>query len=233
MHNVRNIMYIVSLSSFTAGYACAISDCIKKYFYNKMNYPTHFFDYLEISFLSINQLLSLNDTDIDFLHINEDKNLIIKRESDTTVSFNNFDKMISHHDLKNNFNFFEYEKFLDKYIRRYKRLIDLIKKENKIFFIRHGNELIESVQFFFQKIQLKNKNLLFYFIHIGRKEDKIDFFVNDKRYIFVDIESLIEPYKKYNDDCYFKMLELNWKVIYNIIQKRCTIEENNSLNYYG
>ena len=52
-------MKIISLSSNTAGYACAIACIIKNKYYNN-NYKTNFFDYLEISFTSIIQLLSLS-----------------------------------------------------------------------------------------------------------------------------------------------------------------------------
>ncbi len=232
MFYVRNIMHIISLSSFTAGFACGVSDSIKKYFYNK-SCETQFFDYLEVSLSAINQLLSLNGNDVDFINISND--FFINKNNHTSVSFNNFDKMISHHDLIANFNFSDYEKLLDKYIRRYKRLINIIQKENKIFFIRHGGESKEAVQMFFEKIQIINPNLNFYFIHIGEECHKLD--ISDllhynKKYVFVNIQTLEEPFKNYNEDSYFKMLELNWKVIYSVIQNRCSYEETNQLKYY-
>ena len=57
-------MKIISLSSSIAGPACAVAKSIKKYFYNN-NYQTNMFDYLEISFLSILQILYLDKDDIN------------------------------------------------------------------------------------------------------------------------------------------------------------------------
>ncbi len=232
MFYVRNIMYIISLSSFTAGFACGVSDSIKKYFYNK-SCQTQFFDYLEVSLSAINQLLSLNGNDVDFININ--KEFFVNKNNHTSVSFSNFDKMISHHDLDAEFKFCDYEKFLDKYIRRYKRLIEIINNENKIFFVRYGGESIKSVEMFFEKVNLINKSLTFYFIHIGEEVDKLDIYDSNinKKYVFVNINSLTEPFKTYNEDSYFKMLELNWKVVYTIIQNRCSYEETNQLKYYN
>ena len=49
-------MKIISLSSKRAGYACAVASSVKKYFYGDSKI-TDLFDYLEISFKSINQFL--------------------------------------------------------------------------------------------------------------------------------------------------------------------------------
>jgi arsenate reductase-like glutaredoxin family protein len=57
-------MKIISLSSYHAGPACAVSVSIKKYFYNN-NTITNIFDYLEISLESINTLISISPVDID------------------------------------------------------------------------------------------------------------------------------------------------------------------------
>ena len=56
-------MKIISLSAGIAGPACAIATSIKKYFYNGSK-QTDMFDYLEISLLSIIQILSLNSDNL-------------------------------------------------------------------------------------------------------------------------------------------------------------------------
>ena len=54
-------MKIISLSSNIAGPACAVAVSIKKYYNN--NYKTNFFDFLEVSLLSIIQVLQTEDID--------------------------------------------------------------------------------------------------------------------------------------------------------------------------
>jgi hypothetical protein len=64
-------MKIISLSANIAGFACAIASSIKKYFYNN-NYITNIFDYLELSIISINQFLLLNEEDIQYINFEDD-----------------------------------------------------------------------------------------------------------------------------------------------------------------
>ena len=71
-------MKIISLSALIAGPACAIATSIKKYFY-KNNYITNIFDYLELSIISINQFLLLEENDI----ISNDRILEIKSTLDS------------------------------------------------------------------------------------------------------------------------------------------------------
>ena len=116
-------MKIISLASDIAGPACAIATSIKKYFYNN-NYETNIFDFLEITLKDINKLLDNYDISfVENLHLT--KNNIHK----SSVTFNNFDKIISHHDLPEEYNENDLKNFKEKYIRRYNRLFNCIKNE--------------------------------------------------------------------------------------------------------
>jgi hypothetical protein len=92
-------MKIISLSSSTAGPACAIATSIKKYFYNN-NYRTNIFDFLELSLLSIIQMLELDDIE---KNINNNHLIIDNVNNTKSVEFKNFDKIISHHDLSKDY----------------------------------------------------------------------------------------------------------------------------------
>ena len=122
-------MKIISLSSSIAGPACAIGLCIKKHFYDN-NYQTNMFDYLEISLLSIIQILYLKNDDINYLH--ENNEVFINPVGNNSVIFKNFNHIISHHDLKLNYSEEDYKDFIDKYKRRYHRLMEYINTEDKI-----------------------------------------------------------------------------------------------------
>jgi hypothetical protein len=161
-------MKIISLSSSVAGPACAIATSIKKYFYNN-NYITNIFDYLEISLTSILEILRMQVNDIQYLSHNNfiEKNI----DNNYSVTFRNFNKIISHHDLKNNYTNEDYINFIEKYKRRYFRLLNDIYNEKIIFFIRYGNEEIGEICEFIELIKLLNSNLHFYFIQILNNKD--------------------------------------------------------------
>ena len=118
-------MKIISLSYDEAGYACAIGSAIKR----KYNNVTNFFDYLVVDMKTINNILQLKDLNMllnnfNYEHVNNHKNTVVK--------WNNFDKLISYHDLKEVYNEIELKNFTKKYMRRYFRLIN--DKYNMLFY---------------------------------------------------------------------------------------------------
>ena len=217
-------MKIISLSANIAGPACAIACSIKQKFYNN-NYVTNMFDYLEISLTSIIQILLLKSGDINYLHLN---NEFLKNKNDkTSVKFLNFNNIISHHDLNDNFTDNDYNNFIEKYKRRYYRLINDIKNENKIFFIRYGIEDINTINLFINTVKNLNPNLNFYFINI----------INDKTYnnIYIDYENyyLINYYNpsQIDEDLFYKTLKYDWKNVYDYIYKKLFDYEKDNINY--
>jgi hypothetical protein len=224
-------MKIISLSSSIAGPACAIGISIKKYFYNN-NYKTNIFDYLEISFLSIIQLLNMKYDDIEFL---SDNNYIEKNnDGKYTVKFKNFDKIYSHHDLNDNYSEKDYEEFIEKYKRRYKRFINYIKNENKIFFIRYGIEDFNEIELFINTVKNINSNLAIFFINVFYDENKKNNIINNSFYnlkniYFYNFYETIDKNLKYSENLFDKTIEYNWKDIYNIIYDK--LEENDKKNF--
>ena len=94
-------MRIISLSSDIAGPACAISSCINTY--SKNNYPTNIFDYLEISLLSIIEILKIKTETLNIDNkLRGDNEINLNKDNKNSVKFNNFNKIISHHDLQEN-----------------------------------------------------------------------------------------------------------------------------------
>ena len=216
-------MKIISLSSNTAGYACAIACIIKNKYYNN-NYKTNFFDYLEISFTSIIQLLSLENSSIN--NILSSKNIFSNRDSKKTVLFDNFDKIYSHHDLIENYSDNDFNIFIQKYERRYNRLINDIKNEDKLFFIRHEIENEEQIKLFFKKINEINPNLHIYFINTYFDEniDSTIFYSEEliKNYNFIPInfKNIIPEKSNYNDDFFLRTFEYNWDHVFGIINQK-------------
>ena len=208
-------MKIISLSASVAGHACAISQCIKKYFYNN-NCQTNIFDYLEISLLSINQILYLNMNDINYLH--ENNEIVSNIDGNKSVRFKNFDKIISHHDLKENYTDEDYCNFIKKYQRRYYRLYENIKTEDKIFFIRYGFETEILIETFMKKINEINPQLIVYFINVNcdKNNEIINYNINNYYYInFYINENII-----YDNNLFNQTFQYNWNIIYDLIRTK-------------
>ena len=145
IYKYKYIMKIISLSSSIAGPACSVACSIKKHYYNN-NYKTNIFDYLEISLIGVIQVCLLDDEQIEYLSNN---NIITSnKDGNKSVQFANFDKMISHHDLPENYSDEDYKNFIDKYIRRFRRFMNDIMTEDSIYFIRYGYELEDDIKLF-------------------------------------------------------------------------------------
>lgn len=189
----------ISLSSSYASNACAVRQSIINY--SKQENPTHFFDWLVASMKSVNQVLE--NTPILF-----ESNYIYPNPLNTTsINFKNFDLLTSHHDI-DKFNENSINEITEKYVRRHKRLIDTIKEQKKINFIRYckNQENIEEEEIikFFENIKNINPNLVFNFILISDCNNLIIpnillkdnfFYINLNNYIDEDV--LNEPNEYY------------------------------------
>lgn len=207
-------MKIISLSSNIAGPACAVSYCIKNYYNN--NYFTNFFDYLEVSLLSIIQVLKSNNIEHD---LKENIEIYVNKDNKNSVSFNNFNRMISHHDLPINYNEHDYYNFINKYERRYYRLIEYIKKEDKIFFIRYGLENYDYIVNFISEVNNINKNVEVFFINVDFNESKQEVNYNIKNYYYINFYNFFDYNITYHSDLYYKTIQFNWKEVFNVINK--------------
>ena len=192
-------MYL-SLSSSYAGNACAVRQSIINYTRNSNE--TQFFDWLVTSMKSVNQILE--NTPIIF-----ESNYIYPNPLNTTsINFKNFDLLTSHHDI-HEFNDNSINEITEKYIRRYERLINTIKEQKKINFIRYcknsTNIEEEEILIFYKNIKNINPNLLFNFILISDCNDLVipnsllkDYiiYINLNNYIDDDIVNETNNYNK-------------------------------------
>jgi hypothetical protein len=219
-------MKIISLSANIAGFACSIAISIKKYFYNN-NYITNIFDYLELSIKSINQFLLLNEEDIKYINFEDD--WYVNHKNNVTIKFKNFHNIYSHHDLNNNFTIYDYDELKQKYIRRYQRLINDIKTEDKIFFLRYGIEDSVQIELFYENIRKKNPKLIFYYIMLVYSENPVSFNIKYNNFIVINFYDFIDKKIKYDNDPFNRVLQYNWKEIYNILEKYMNINDKKNL----
>lgn len=218
-------MKIISLSSSIAGPACAIATIIKKHFYNN-NYETNMFDFLEVSLESIIKVLSISNNNLNIEdYISNNYNIIVNSDGNNSVFFNNFDKLISHHDLILNYNEEIFNIFIEKYKRRYNRLINHILNENKIFFIRFGIENKDSIMNFINNVEKINNNVKVYFINLYFDENNKKLHNDIKNYYYINFYDSIDFNKIYSEDLFYKTMEFNWLPIFEVINDNLSNSE--------
>ena len=190
----------ISLSSSHIGNACAVHESINNY--SSTSNKTLFFDWLVTSMKSVNQILE--NTPIIF----ETESMRPNTLNTTSINFKNFDLLISHHDI-HDFNDNSVNEVTNKYIRRYERLINTIKEQQKINFIRYckNQQNLEEneIYTFYKNIKNINPNLLFNFILISDDNDlvipnnllKDNFiYINLNNYVDDDIVNETNDYQK-------------------------------------
>ena len=207
-------MKIISLSSDKAGFACAVATSIKKYYNN--NYQTQIFDYLVCSLNTINSILKTTNYN-DIINNLE----ITPIDNKSCVKFKNYDNLISYHDLLNPYTKSDYINFIEKYKRRYNRLLEIIKNEDVLYFIRFGYEDEKDISNFFHIIKYLNVNIKVHFINVyyNKINNDYNYTIINNNCFFVPINFYLfeEKDKIYDVDEYYKTLEYNWDNIFKII----------------
>jgi hypothetical protein len=197
-----------ALSSSYAGNACAVRQSIINY--TTTSNETQFFDWLVTSMKSVNQLLE--NTPIIF-----ESNYIYPNT--TSINFKNFDLLVSHHDI-HKFNDNSINEITEKYIRRYERLINTIKEQKKINFIRYcknqQNLEEEEIYTFYKNIKNINPKLVFNFILISDYNDLV-IPSNLDNFIYINLNNYVDDDILNETDDYFKIIK-SYKCVFNLVK---------------
>ncbi len=203
----------ISLSSSYAGNACAIRQSINNNTNNSTE--TQFFDWLVASLKSVNEILE--NKPIIF-----DNNYTYPNPLNTTsINFKNFDLLISHHDI-NEFNDNSINEITEKYTRRYKRLINTIKEQKKINFIRYckNQQNIEEEEIikFYNNIISINPKLSFNFILISDYNNlEIPHNLFKYNLIYINLNNYINDEILNEENEYFRTIK-KYKCVFDIIK---------------
>lgn len=206
------------------GRHCDIGHNIK--LYNKDQPITNFFDWLRSDFVSVLHILNIGNIENIF---NKENMIIDKKsyahENNVSITFKNFEAnrmcFISHHDIElNKYNdqtmHHHLNELIEKYKRRYYRLIDMIKSSEKLIFIHKGWNFNEAkhVNEFRNAIWRINKNAHFYLVLLV--DTPGEWVVNKKdNYIKININKLINRSIKTE----WHNPQFNWQEIFNIIKR--------------
>jgi len=203
----------ISLSSSYAGNACAVHESITNY--TSTSNKTLFFDWLVTSMKSVNQILE--NTPIIF----ETESIRPNTLNTTSINFKNFDLLISHHDI-HDFNDNSISEITNKYIRRYERLINTIKEQKNINFIRYckNQENLEETEIytFYKNIKNINPNLLFNFILISDDNDLIipNNLLQDN-FIYINLNNYVDHDIVNETNDYYKIIK-KYKCVFDLIK---------------
>jgi hypothetical protein len=160
------------------GGACNVKYQIDKY-NNKCE--TLFFDWLLTDMNSVIDILSC----IDIKKILNKNNLKIEKgQNNSQIIIKSLSHCVSIHDLAKDFNDNDIKNFIQKYERRFNRIIENIKSLKTIYFIRFGKILLEEKNNFIKTILNINPNSNFYLVVINNSEEK-EIINKEKYYIEV------------------------------------------------
>jgi hypothetical protein len=213
-------MYFISL-----GKHCDTSIFIRKIINN--NNPTQFFDWVRTDFKAVLHILNLNSIDTLF---NID-NIIVDKESyksegELCMTLKNFEKdnitLLFHHEIPyNNYSTVELNNklmlFIDKYKRRFNRLIELIKSDKKLCFIYriNGNFDYENDTDIFNKILINiNKNINYNLILLIEEKEEEYIYLNYKNYLKINLKNFYN--KNFNPNDWITLYD--WENIFKLIK---------------
>lgn len=208
------------------GRHCDVAYNIAKYIKKEQ---THFFDWLRTDFKCILHILYSNNivTIFNLENIKVDKKLYA-HENEIAITLKNFEEnnltLLFHHEIRlkdyNNYNDTEINnklnEFIEKYKRRFNRLIQLIKSNNKLIFIYKVTNYFDYKIYtseFEKAILAINPNCIFSLVILVDVRDKDYFYIKYKNYLKINIAKYID--KNIKPD--WNSPQIKWTEVFNII----------------
>jgi len=186
------------------------SECDIKYQINKylnLTKETEFFDWLISDIDSVCDILSKDiNTILTFPNIQ----LIGYKNINSIIKFKNCTKLVSMHDVPIKYSFNDINNFILKYKRRYNRLIELIKSNNKTYIIRRDNPLDNKITKFINIINIINPNNNITLILL--RNDIIDHYIFSKRVICINFNKF-----KLNKNNDWQRNNYAWNLLFDFI----------------
>ena len=195
------------------GRKCGVRYNIEKFIGKK---ETHFFDWLITDMKSVNTIFKTKDINnlIDLSKIKKDeKNPFGFTNNTYRYHFTSFSHCESLHDVPSNSGKKQEIALVQRYIRRYHRLIKLIKKNNiKIYFVRNGNISETEKNEFINNILNHNNKCNFKLVECTNNNKP-----NSKYYTNINLNNYKIDSSKVSSE--WKLTNYNWKSIFLDIKK--------------
>jgi len=175
INKISTNLYEIKNIYISNGAECNVKYQIDKH---KHKLETLFFDRLITSMISVIEILSCNDINniLYFDNIIKDtSHPIINNNS--RINIKSLNRCTSIHDLKINYSNKDILNFIEKYKRRFNRIIEYIKSNHKIYFIRFDKTNFidnDTIQKFIKTILKINPNCNFNLILIKSYNNKLN-----------------------------------------------------------
>jgi len=192
------------------GSVCSVKYNINKY---RDKCETLFFDWLMTSMNSVIDILSVDDISeiLYFDNIIRDVNIPFCGNNSRIV-IKSLDFCVSIHDLPRIYENNEIFEFIDKYKRRFNRIIKYIKSNEKIVFIRAGNEGFDIINKFIETIKKINPNCDFTVVVICNNEKNKTEILQQKNLLYINLNIVVPS------DAEWTQSFLNWEQIFLLIE---------------
>ena len=196
------------------GYKCDVKYNIDKFIGKK---PTFFFDWLMTDMPSVNTILGPNNIDsiLNFENIIQNpKNP--RHANNSVMNIKSLSFCQSLHDVPFKYIKSDINNFIEKYKRRYNRIIDaILNNKSVIYFIRRGKIKINEKEDFIKNIKNINSKCNFKLVELLEQKNKNDYFKSEKYFISINLDNYrIKPRRTS-----WTSTEWDWDKIFNDIKK--------------
>ena len=195
------------------GERCCVKHQIDK---DKGSKETHFFDWLGTDMNSVNKILSSKRIE-EILHVDHVYRDPINPNSPdgryAKVSLQSLTQCIFIHDLPVHMKDHDVREMIEKYKRRHQRLLDTIKSDQPIYFIRYGSKFMstDDKNIFIETIQQINPNCRFTLVSLEIEQPENNL-VKEPRFLRIQ-----KTNKDITND--WEKNFLNWKQIFADIEE--------------
>jgi len=207
------------------GSSCNVKYQLKKY---KPKIETLFFDWLITDMESVNMIMSCNNID-EILSLD---NIVMDKQNISKLTVTSLPCCISLHDvgiqiydmydigsleeIEQPIFYFEKarEHFIEKYKRRFLRMIDYIKGDKKIHFFKYGSIREDEKNIFIQAIQKINPDCNFILICVAPNQE-VDCIIKEEYYLEIKLSDKTDN-RDPND---WMTTFLNWEKIFKDIEE--------------
>jgi len=170
------------------GSECDVKFNIDKYTGSK---PTFFFDWLKTDMASVNKIMGTENIEEILFFDNIIKSPIYAdRKETTTLILKSLSKCESMHDVPYTYNDSDIYEFIEKYKRRYYRIINCIKNlTSEIYFVRKGQISNSEKDTFISSILKINPNCKFKLIELLEQKIKNKHYIHEKFFISLNLDN--------------------------------------------